>query len=71
MKKTVLLFVLFTLSLSASTQIKPIQKSFSNQKDTARKTGFMFVPIFGYGQKTGFEFGFGGICSFYIDKKNC
>ncbi len=70
MKKTVLLFVLFTLSLSASTQIKPIQKSFSNQKDTVRKTGFMFVPIFGYGQETGFEFGFGGICSFYIDKKN-
>ena len=42
----------------------------SNEKDTTRKASFMPVPLFGYAQETGFEFGLGGLYSFFIDRKD-
>lgn len=42
----------------------------SNEKDTTRKASFMPIPVFGYSQETGFEFGAGGIYSFYMDRKD-
>ena len=42
----------------------------SEEKDTTRKASFMPLPVFGYAQETGFEFGVGSIYSFYADRKD-
>jgi outer membrane protein assembly factor BamA len=49
---------------------KLIQKLLSNEKDTTRKASFMPIPVLGYAQETGFEFGLGALYSFYVDRKD-
>lgn len=68
MKKLVLTVLVFCFISSAFAQKKLIQRIFSNEKDTTRKASFMPIPVFGYAQETGFEFGLGSIYSFYVDK---
>jgi outer membrane protein assembly factor BamA len=40
----------------------------SNDVDTTRKASFMPIPVLGYSQETGFEFGIGALYSTYVDK---
>ncbi|RZK92631.1 MAG: polymerase [Pedobacter sp.] len=68
MKKIALMVLAVCLSNISFAQMKLIKKIFSNEKDTTRKASFMPIPVFGYAQETGFEFGLGSIYSFYIDK---
>ncbi len=69
MKKFLLIILNFCLLSHASFgQIKLIKKIFSNEKDTTRGASFLPVPVLGYAQETGFEFGVGTIYSFYLDK---
>ena len=68
MKKLALTVVVFCLVSTAFAQKKLIERIFSNEKDTTRKASFMPIPVFGYAQETGFEFGIGSIYSFYVDK---
>jgi outer membrane protein assembly factor BamA len=68
MKKLALTVVVFCLANTAFAQKKLIERIFSNEKDTTRKASFMPIPVFGYAQETGFEFGLGSIYSFYVDK---
>ncbi|MES2651699.1 MAG: BamA/TamA family outer membrane protein [Bacteroidota bacterium] len=64
----ILLFIIFTNAVLA--QKKLIQKLLSNEKDTTRKASFMPVPVLGYSQEIGFDFGVGSLYSFYIDRKD-
>ncbi|SOD17900.1 BamA/TamA family outer membrane protein [Pedobacter xixiisoli] len=68
MKKLALTVVIFCLANTSFAQKKLIERIFSNEKDTTRKASFMPIPVFGYAQETGFEFGLGSIYSFYVDK---
>ncbi len=69
MKNVTLLTLVFTLCTSLTfAQKQLIKRIFSNEKDTTRGASFMPVPVLGYAQETGFEFGLGSIYSFYIDK---
>jgi hypothetical protein len=70
MKKILLLLVMAMLVHPLFAQKKLIQKLFSNEKDTTRKASFMPIPVLGYAQETGFEFGLGALYSFYIDRKD-
>jgi outer membrane protein assembly factor BamA len=64
--KYVLLVLLFC-SLSVQAQVKLIRKLLSEKVDSTRKASFMPVPVFGYSQETGFQFGVGALYSFYAD----
>lgn len=67
--KTALVALSFCfLTFSGSAQKKLIKRIFSNEKDTTRSASFMPVPVLGYTQEIGFEFGLGTIYSFFIDK---
>ena len=70
MKKVVVFLMLILCSNSLWAQKKLLKKLFSNEKDTTRKASFMPVPVFGYAQETGFQFGLGALYSFYIAKKD-
>ena len=70
MRKIQILLLLSLLTSPLLAQKKLIQKLLSNEKDTTRKASFMPVPLFGYAQETGFEFGLGGLYSFFVDKKD-
>lgn len=70
MKRTLLLLLLTFFANSLWAQKKLIQKLLSNEKDTTRKASFMPVPVLGYAQETGFEFGLGALYSFYVDRKD-
>lgn len=70
MKKIVLPLLLTLFSNPLWAQKKLIQRLLSNEKDTTRKASFMPVPVIGYAQETGFEFGLGTLYSFYIDRKD-
>jgi outer membrane protein assembly factor BamA len=70
MKKLALLILGICLVSTSFAQIKLIKRIFSNEKDTTRRASFMPIPVFGYTQETGFEFGLGSIYSFYMDKKD-
>lgn len=70
MKKIALFFAVFLMGHVASAQMKLIKKLLSNEKDTTRKASFMPVPVLGYAQETGFEFGLGALYSFYVDRKD-
>ena len=61
---------LFLSSNVVLAQKNLIQRLLSNEKDTTRKASFLPVPLFGYAQETGFEFGLGGLYSFFVDKKD-
>jgi hypothetical protein len=66
MKKILAAFIAVSLSVNCFAQLKLIKKIFSS--DTTRHNSFLPVPIFGYTQEAGFEFGAAGIYSFYVDK---
>lgn len=68
MKKLALTVLIFCSVNLASAQLGFIKRIFSNEKDTTRNASFMPIPVFGYAQETGFEFGLGSIYSFYVDK---
>ena len=70
MRKIQLFLLLSLLVNPLLAQKKLIQKLLSNEKDTTRKASFMPVPLFGYAQETGFEFGLGGLYSFFVDKED-
>lgn len=70
MKKILLLTLFSIFSNSLWAQKKLIQKLLSNEKDTTRKASFMPIPVLGYAQETGFEFGLGALYSFYMDRKD-
>lgn len=52
----------------SNAQMKLIRKLLSDEKDTTRKASFMPIPVLGYTQETGFEFGAGALYSFYADR---
>ncbi|RZJ79158.1 MAG: polymerase [Flavobacterium sp.] len=71
MKKAGLfLFLLAVISTPSMAQMKLIKRMLSNEKDTTRKASFMPIPVLGYAQETGFEFGLGALYSFYMDRKD-
>lgn len=70
MKKLSFLIVLILFTTSAFAQKKLIKKLLSNEKDTTRSASFMPVPVLGYTQEIGFEFGLGTLYSFYLDKQD-
>ncbi|MGY4384607.1 outer membrane protein assembly factor BamA [Pedobacter sp. UYP24] len=68
MKKMLFLLVFVICSISLKAQMKLIRKLLSNQGDSARGASFMPLPVFGYSQESGFQFGMGALYSFYADK---
>ncbi len=66
--KAIFLIVLLASALSAKSQNKLIDKIFS--EDTTRHNSFLPIPVIGYAQEAGFEFGAAAIYSFYLDKKD-
>jgi hypothetical protein len=66
MKKILLIIIAALFTSSSFAQKKLLGKLFSS--DTTRHNSFLPVPILGYTQEAGFEFGAVGIYSFYIDK---
>jgi len=70
MKKILLLICLSIFAQPLCAQMKLIKKLLSNEKDTTRKASFMPIPVLGYAQETGFEFGLGALYSFYVDRKD-
>lgn len=67
-KFIVLLLVIWTISVQGQTKL--IKKLLNNQEDSTRRASFMPVPVFGYSQETGFQFGLGALYSFYADKSD-
>lgn len=70
MRRLSLIFLFIAFTNSALAQKKLIQKLLSNEKDTTRGASFMPVPVLGYSQEIGFEFGLGALYSLYIDRKD-
>lgn len=75
MNKTTLkyLFTSIAFSLITSTaysQIKLIKKLFSSEEDTTRSSSFLPLPVIGYSQETGAEFGAVSLYSFYTDRRD-
>ncbi|RYE07825.1 MAG: polymerase, partial [Sphingobacteriales bacterium] len=64
------LICFMALSIASYAQKGLIKKLLSNEKDTTRKASFLPVPVIGYSQEIGFEFGAGALYSFYIDRKD-
>jgi outer membrane protein assembly factor BamA len=58
------------MATNGFTQIKLIKKLMSNDLDTTRRASFMPIPVFGYSQETGLEFGVGALYSTYVDKSD-
>lgn len=69
-KGGLLILILSAMTLPSMAQMKLIKRMLSNEKDTTRKASFMPVPVLGYAQETGFEFGLGALYSFYMDRKD-
>ncbi|MEJ5994796.1 BamA/TamA family outer membrane protein [Pedobacter sp. Du54] len=70
MRKLSFLTLLILFSASVSAQKKLIEKLLSNEKDTTRSASFIPLPVFGYSQEIGFDFGLGALYSFYLDRKD-
>jgi hypothetical protein len=70
MKIRIIAVLLLLSSTPIMAQRKIIQKLLSNEKDTTRKASFMPVPVLGYSQETGVEFGLGALYSLYLDRKD-
>jgi outer membrane translocation and assembly module TamA len=68
MKKILYYFLTLLIPFGASAQNKIISKLFSN--DTTRHNSFLPVPVIGFSQESGFQFGAAGIYSFYTDFKH-
>jgi len=61
-----LLFCLFTVE--SFSQGKLVDKFFS--PDTTKRNSFLPLPVLGYNQEAGFQYGAIGLYSFYMDKKD-
>ena len=61
------LFLLLLCSLTSFGQKKLIQRLLSDDIDTTRRPSFMPIPVVGYSQENGFEFGLGTLYSTYMD----
>lgn len=73
MKKQLLpsLLLLFTLTtLPGYAQKQLIKKLFSDDADTTRSSSFLALPVLGYAQETGIEFGAVSLYSFYTDRQD-
>jgi len=75
MKKNLLFPVVVVLmaslgDTSAFAQKKLIKKLFSNDSDTTRSSSFLALPVVGYAQETGLEFGAVSLYSFYTDRQD-
>ena len=70
MKRILLCLLLLVSSVQIFGQKKLIKKLLSNEKDTTRGASFMPVPVLGYSQEIGFEFGAGALYSTYLDKSD-
>ena len=57
-------------NLPAFAQKKLIKKLFSNDADSTRSPSFLALPVLGYAQETGLEFGAISLYSFYTDRKD-
>lgn len=55
---------------NAVAQSKLIEKFFSNKADTTRAASFLPLPVIGYAQETGVEFGVLPLYSFYTDRSD-
>ncbi|WP_432710416.1 BamA/TamA family outer membrane protein [Pedobacter sp.] len=60
-------FLLLICNLHSFGQKKLIQRLLSNDVDTTRRPSFMPIPVVGYSQENGFEFGAGTLYSTYLD----
>ncbi|HEY1024590.1 MAG TPA: BamA/TamA family outer membrane protein [Sphingobacteriaceae bacterium] len=64
------LAAIVSISPRVSAQNKLIDKFLSNKKDTTRSASFLPLPVIGYAQETGLEFGLLPLYSFYTDKSD-
>ena len=69
-KISILSAILLIISNSGYAQPKFIKKLFSNAADTTRSSSFLALPVLGYAQETGLEFGAVSLYSFYTDRKD-
>jgi outer membrane protein assembly factor BamA len=67
MKKITPFILLYLFSHNCFAQKQLIKKLLSNEIDTTRKSSFMPIPVLGYSQETGFEFGLGTLYSTFMD----
>ncbi len=66
-----LLLMTLTVTVAPSfAQKKLIKKLFSNDADTSRSSSFLALPVLGYSQETGVEFGAVSLYSFYTDRND-
>ena len=75
MRKHLLSLITLSMCLSlanlpAFAQKKLIKKLFSNDADSTRSPSFLALPVLGYAQETGLEFGAISLYSFYTDRKD-
>lgn len=66
MRKTIISFSLCLLVITSFAQSKLVDKFFS--PDTGRHNSFVPLPVLGYNQEAGFQYGAIGLYSFYLDK---
>jgi hypothetical protein len=70
MKKFVLFFLLLVFSHSLHAQVQAIKKVIKNMyfnKDTSKRSSFIYVPVLTTAPETGVEVGGSGLYSFYTD----
>ena len=68
MKKLLTLLLCLTIGHSGFGQNKLIDRFLKN--DSTRNNTFLPVPVIGYAQELGFEFGLAGMYAFYTDKED-
>ena len=68
--RLLILVVLLSISNYTIAQNKILKKLFSNTKDSTRSSSFLPMPVLGYAQETGFEFGVFALYSFYTDRQD-
>lgn len=69
--KSICTFIIFSLFTGPGyTQMKLIKKLFSDEKDATRSSSFLALPVIGYSQETGAEFGAVSLYSFYTDLRD-
>lgn len=68
MKKLNLLLICLLLAFNSYSQKKLIDRFLKN--DTTRNNSFLPVPVLGYAQELGFEFGLAGMYAFYTNKED-
>jgi hypothetical protein len=63
-----ILILLLCIFNQAQAQKKLLKKLFSGEKDSTRSSSFLPLPVVGYSQETGAEFGLVTLYSFYTDR---